>query len=167
MNKMQEIRIEKISLSIGVGQGGDTLDKAVTLLESLSGRKAIQTVTQKRIPIWNVRPGLAVGCLVTLRKDKVSMLKDLLAAIKMRLKKSQFSGRTMTFGVPEYIEIPGARYNPEIGIIGLQVSVTLERPGYSITKRSVKKSKVGNKSKITTEETIKFMKEKYNVEVEE
>ncbi|MBS3157082.1 50S ribosomal protein L5 [Candidatus Woesearchaeota archaeon] len=167
MNKMQEIRIEKISLSIGVGQGGDTLDKAVTLLESLSGRKAIQTVTQKRIPTWNVRPGLAVGCLVTLRKDKVSMLKDLLAAIKMRLKKSQFSGRTMTFGVPEYIEIPGARYNPEIGIIGLQVSVTLERPGYSITKRSVKKSKVGNKSKITTEETIKFMKEKYNVEVEE
>lgn len=154
-------------MSIGVGQGGDTLDKAVTLLESLSGRKAIQTVTQKRIPTWNVRPGLAVGCLVTLRKDKVSMLKDLLAAIKMRLKKSQFSGRTMTFGVPEYIEIPGARYNPEIGIIGLQVSVTLERPGYSITKRSVKKSKVGNKSKITTEETIKFMKEKYNVEVEE
>ena len=167
MNKMQEIRIEKISLSIGVGQGGDTLDKAVTLLESLSGRKAIQTVTQKRIPTWNVRPGLAVGCLVTLRKEKVNMLKDLLAAIKMRLKKSQFSGRTMTFGVPEYIEIPGARYNPEIGIIGLQVSVTLERPGYSITKRSVKKSKVGNKSKITTEETIKFMKEKYNVEVEE
>lgn len=167
MNKMQEIRIEKISLSIGVGQAGDTLDKAVTLLESLSGRKAIQTVTQKRIPTWNVRPGLAVGCLVTLRKDKVGMLKDLLASIKNRLKKSQFSGRTITFGVPEYIEIPGARYNPEIGIIGLQVSVTLERPGYTITKRSVKKSKVGNKSKITTEETINFMKEKYNVEVGE
>ncbi len=167
MNKMQEIRIEKISLSIGVGQAGDTLDKAVTLLESLSGRKAIQTVTQKRIPTWNVRPGLAVGCLVTLRKEKISMLKDLLAAIKNKLKKSQFSGRTITFGIPEYIEIPGAKYNPEIGIIGLQASVTLERPGYSITKRSLRKAKVGNMSRITTEETINFMKKKYNIEVEE
>lgn len=164
---MQEIRIEKLSLSIGVGQAGDTLDKAVTLLESLTGRKAVQRVTQKRIPTWNVRPGLAVGCMVTLRKEKTEMLKDLLAAIKNRLKKSQFSGRTFTFGVPEYIEIPGAKYNPEIGIIGLQASVTLQRAGYSITKRFVKKTKIGNKSKITTEETIAFIKEKFNVEVEE
>lgn len=167
MNKMQEIRVEKISLSIGVGQAGDPLDKAVTLLESLTGRKPIQTVTKKRIPTWGVRPGLAVGCLVTLRRQKTEMLKDLLAAIKNQLKQSQFSGRTITFGIPEYIEIPGSKYDPEIGIIGLQVSVTLERPGYGIARRSMSRCKIGKKSQITTEETIKFMKEKFNVEVEE
>lgn len=167
MNKMQEIRIEKLSLSIGVGQAGDPLDKAVNLLENLTGRKAVQTVTKKRIPTWNVRPGLAIGCLITLRKGKTEMLKNLLTAAKNRIKRSQFSGRTVTFGVPEYIDIPGARYNPEIGIIGLQVSVTLERPGYRIGRRTIKKDKVGKNSLITTEETINFMKEKFHIEVEE
>ncbi len=167
MNKMQEIRIEKLSLSIGVGQAGDPLDKAVNLLENLTGRKAVQTVTKKRIPTWNVRPGLAIGCLITLRKGKTEMLKNLLTAAKNRIKRSQFSGRTVTFGVPEYIDIPGARYNPEIGIIGLQVSVTLERPGYRIGRRIIKKDKVGKNSLITTEETINFMKEKFHIEVEE
>lgn len=167
MNKMQEIRIEKLSLSIGVGQAGDPLDKAVNLLENLTGRKAVQTVTKKRIPTWNVRPGLAIGCLITLRKDKTEMLKNLLTAAKNRIKRSQFSGRTVTFGVPEYIDIPGAKYNPEIGIIGLQVSVTLERPGYRIVRRTIKKDKVGKNSLITTEEAINFMKEKFHIEVEE
>lgn len=164
---MQEIRIEKISLSIGVGQAGDPLDKAVTLLESISGKKVIQTVTKKRIPTWGVRPGLAVGCLVTLRKDNSEMLKRLLSAKKNKIKRSQFSGRTVTFGIPEYIDIPGAKYHPEIGIIGLQVSITLERPGYRVIRRSVMKRKIGKKSQISTEETIKFMKDSFNVSVED
>ena len=159
MNKMKEIRIEKLNVSIGVGQAGDPLDKATKLLESLTGAKAVQTTTQKRIPTWGVRPGLAVGCLVTLRKKKVELLKDFLASKKNILKKSQFSGRTMSFGIPEYIEIPNSKYDPEIGIIGLQVSVTLERPGFRVTRRSIKKNKVGKKSEITTEENIEFMKE--------
>ena len=164
---MNEIRIEKVNLSIGTGQAGDPLDKAVKLIEAIGGSKAIQTVTSKRIPTWNVRPGLAVGCLVTLRKKKTDVLKNLLIAIKNKLKKSQFSGRTITFGVPEYIDIPEVRYDPEIGIIGLQVSVTLERPGFRVARRSTKKSKIGKKNQITSEETIEFMKNKFNIEVEE
>tara|TARA_Y100000310_G_C20554184_1_gene749678 strand:+ start:554 stop:1057 length:504 start_codon:yes stop_codon:yes gene_type:complete len=167
MNKMNEIGIEKVSLSIGVGQAGDPLDKALRLIENISGSKAIQTTTQKRIPTWNVRPGLAVGGLITLRKKKTEILTRLFAAVKNKLKSSQFDGRSFSFGIPEYIEIPDAKYDPEIGIIGLQVSVTLERPGYRIMRRSVKQRKVGKKSKITTEEAITFIKNKYNVEVEE
>ncbi|MBU2639553.1 MAG: 50S ribosomal protein L5 [Nanoarchaeota archaeon] len=166
MNKMEEIRIEKVNVSIGVGQAGDPLDRATKLLESITGRKAIQTTTKKRIPTWNVRPGLAVGCVVTLRKEKTEMVKNFLAGIKNKLKSSQFSGRCFTFGVPEYIEIPGAEYDPEVGIIGLQVTVTLERPGYRIKRRSVKKGKVGKRSEISKEESIEFMKNKFGVEIE-
>ena len=164
---MNEIGIEKVNLSIGVGQAGDPLDKATKLIENISGNKAVQTTTQKRIPTWNVRPGLAVGCLVTLRKEKTDLLKNLLVSIKNKLKKSQFSGRTFTFGIPEYIEIPDVDYDPEIGIIGLQVSVTLKRPGYRVAKRSIKKNQVGKKNQISTEEAIDFIKNKFNVEVEE
>ena len=166
MNKMEEIRIEKVSVSIGVGQAGDPLDRATKLLESITGRKAIQTTTKKRIPTWNVRPGLAVGCVVTLRKEKTEMTKNFLAAIKNKLKSSQFSGRSVTFGIPEYIDIPGANYDPEVGIIGLQVTVTLERPGYRVKRRSVKANKIGRKSEITKEEAIEFMKNNFGVEIE-
>ena len=164
---MNEIRIEKINLSIGVGQAGDPLDKATKLIETISGSKAIRTTTNKRIPTWNVRPGLEVGCLVTLRKNNTELFKNLLIAVKNTLKKSQFSGRTFTFGIPEYIDIPSAEYDPEIGIIGLQVSVALERPGYRVMRRSVEKRKVGKKSQITIDEAIQFMKEKFNVEIED
>ncbi len=151
---------------MGIGQAGDPLDKAVKLMESISGSKAVQTTTNKRIPTWNIRPGLAVGCLVTLRKKKVELLKNLLAAVKNTLKASQFSGRTVSFGIPEYIDIPEAKYDPDIGIIGLQVSVTLERPGYRVIRRSVRKGKIGKNSQISSEETIEFMKNKFNVEIE-
>lgn len=167
MNNIRDIRVEKVSVSIGVGQAGDTLDRAVKLLENITGAKAIQTTTKKRIPTWNIRPGLAIGCLVTLRGKKAEeLLKNFLISIKNKLRASQFSGRTLTFGIPEYIEIPGVRYDPDIGIIGLQVSITLERPGYRVIRRSIKKSNVGSKSKITIEESIEFMKNKFKVEVE-
>jgi large subunit ribosomal protein L5 len=167
MGNLGEIRIEKVSLSIGTGQAGDPLDKAVKLIENISGSKAIQRTTIKRIPTWNVRPGLAIGCSVTLRKNKTDLLKNLLAAVKNTLKKSQFSGRSFSFGIPEYIDIPEVQYDPEIGIIGLQASVTLERPGYRILRRAVRKNKVGKKNKITAEESIEFMKQKFDIEVTE
>ena len=39
------------------------------------------------------------------------------------------------FGIPEYINIPGIEYDPDIGIIGLEACVTLERPGFRIKKK--------------------------------
>lgn len=162
---MEEIRIEKVNLSIGVGQAGDPLDRATKLIENISGKKAIQTTTKKRIPTWNVRPGLAVGCLVTLRKNNEKLLKNLFVSVKNTLKKSQFSGRTVTFGIPEYIDIPEVQYDPEIGIIGLQVTITLERPGYRILRRAIKPGKI--KKPITTDETIKFIKNKFGIQIEE
>jgi len=167
MNNMQEIRIEKITLNMGVGQAGDPLDRGVKLIETISGLKAVRTKTNKRIPTWNVRPGLDVGCRATLRKEKMKILKNLLIATKNQLRRSQFSGRTLSFGIPEYIDIPDVNYDPEIGIVGLQVSVTLSRPGYRITRRNVRKAKIKGNKAITTEETIAFIKEKFGVEVEE
>ena len=41
-----------------------------------------------------------------------------------------------SFGINEHIDIPGVKYDPQIGILGLGISITLSRPGYSIRKRS-------------------------------
>ena len=167
MNVMKEIRIEKITLNIGTGEAGAKLTKAMKLLDTISKLKSIATTTKKRIPTWGIRPGLTIGCKVTLRKNKEELTKRLLIAKENRLKKSNFGDGTISFGIPEYIDIPGIQYDIDIGIIGLDVSITLQRAGYSIAKRATQRRKIGRSHKITKQETMDFMKEKFNVVIED
>lgn len=169
MNKMQEIRIEKLTFNIGVGAPGDQLNKAKKLLKQLTGLEPIETSSLKRIPTWGVRPNLSIACKVTLRGKKAEeLLKGLLAAKGNQLPKTKFdSNGNFSFGLHEYIDIPGVKYDPSIGIIGFEVAVTLQRPGFRIKRRSMKRSKIPDRHKITREEAIQFVKEKYGTEIVE
>jgi len=167
-NPMQEIRIEKVTLNIGVGKSPDKMDKAIKLLATLTGRTPIKTVTNKRIPSWGLRPGLPIGCKVTLRKEAAdAMLKRLIEAVDGKLKTGQFDNEgNISFGIKEYISIPGAKYDPEIGLMGLQACVTLERRGFRLKKRKLREKKIPKKHRIDRQAAINFMKEKYGVVVE-
>jgi large subunit ribosomal protein L5 len=70
------------------------------------------------------------------------------------------------FGIKEYIDIPGSKYDMSIGIIGLEVAVTLNRPGARIKKRRIRQKKIPQRHRITKEETKEFLKEKFNVKFE-
>tara|TARA_Y100000310_G_C20688463_1_gene820655 strand:+ start:2555 stop:3079 length:525 start_codon:yes stop_codon:yes gene_type:complete len=166
-NKMKEISIEKINLNCGTGGPGDLLEKSLKLLKKLSGMKPVSTKSNKRIPTWGVRPGLEVGCRVTVRGKKASeLLKLLLAANKNTLKASNFDDHgNFSFGIPEYLEIPGVEYDTEIGIIGLEVSVTLQRKGFRIRRRALKKKSIPKSHKIIRDEAISFMIKTYGVKV--
>ena len=164
---MKEIRIEKITLNIGVGQAGEKLEKAAKLLQNLADAKVVQTKSKKRIPGWGLRIGLPIGCKVTLRGKKAeNMLLRLLVAIDKRIAPQKFTNETISFGIPEYINIPGAKYDVEVGIIGLECSVTLERKGYRVKKRVIRNSRVGKSHRITSEEAIDYIKNKFGVTVE-
>ncbi|MEM0230963.1 MAG: 50S ribosomal protein L5 [Candidatus Woesearchaeota archaeon] len=167
-NAMREIIIEKVTLNIGVGKNPEKMDKAVKLLSVITGKTPIKTVTNKRLPAWGLRPGLPIGCKVTLRKeDAESILKRLLDAVDGKLKSSQFDNEgNISFGIHEYISIPGTKYDPEIGLMGLQACITLERRGFRIKRRKIKQKKISKHHKITKEEAIAFMKEKYGATVE-
>ena len=152
-NKMKNIRIEKITLNIGSGIEAENAEKAVLLLTKISGAKVIKTVTQRRIAAWKIRPGLPVGAMVTLRgKKAVEILKALLHAVSFKVKKSSFTKNGFSFGVKEYIEIPGLKYDPKIGIIGLEAAVSLARPGFRIKRRKIKPAKMHYKHEISAEE---------------
>ena len=168
LNPMREIRVEKVTLNIGAGKDQNVLEKGVKLLKNLTGRVPVKTLTQKRIAAWGLRPGLPIGCMVTLRKGKaVDLLTRTLDAKDYQLDKEQFDDQgNLSFGVPEYIDIKDAKYDPEIGVLGLQVSVTLERPGFRIKKRRLQQKKIPPKHRITKEEAIGFMKAKFNVKFE-
>lgn len=167
MNPMQDIRIEKLTFNIGVGQPGAEMDKAMKLLEKITASKPIRTKSKRRIPTWGVRPGLEIGCKVTLRRKKTELLKNLLAAIGNKLNQSQFNNNTFSFGIPEYLDISGVEYDATIGILGLEVAVTLERKGYRIKRRTIQRKKIPTKKRITKEEAIEFIRNKFGTKIEE
>ena len=168
MNPMKNIRIGKVTLNIGAGKDQTRLEKSLVLLNTIANATPIKTITSKRIQEWGLRPGLPIGCKLTLRKDKVTkVLPRLLDAVDNKLREKQFDdGGNIAFGIHEYIQIPGVRYDPNIGILGLQVCITLERPGYRIKRRRLLTRKIPAKHQILKHEAIEFMANKFNTKVE-
>ena len=129
----------------------------------------VKTFTNKRIPEWGLRPGLPIGCKITLRKEKAKeIISRLLDAKEFTLKDSNFDNfGNISFGVPEYIDIKEAKYDPEIGIMGLEVCITLERPGFRIKRRKKMRKKISARHRITKKDATEFMKKEFNVEIGE
>jgi large subunit ribosomal protein L5 len=167
MNAMQKVNIEKLTLKIGAGKEQTKLEKGVVLIKKITGRDPVKTITNKRIPAWGVRPGLPIGCMITLRKQPAKeLLLRLLKAKENKLKESQFDNSgNVSFGIHEYIDIPGVNYDPTIGVLGLQVCLTLEKPGYRIKKRKIKNKKLPKKHTVTKQEAMEFIKNDFKVEV--
>jgi len=159
MNKMKEISIEKVVLSIG--GTGENLEKGVKLLKMLTGKKPAKMKSRKRIPSLGVRPNLEVGAVVTLRRNTEDFLKRFLATKDNTLKKSQVSENSFSFGVKEYIEIPGAEYQRDIGILGFDVTVAFKRAGKRVRLKKIKQGKIPKRNYINRGEIIKFMEEKF------
>lgn len=169
MNLMKSIKIEKVTLNIGAGTDQAKLEKGLALLNTITNETPIKTITSKRIQEWGLRPGLPIGCKLTLRKDKaIKILPRLLDAVENRLRERQFDNNgNLAFGIHEYIEIPGVKYDPKIGILGLEVCVTLERPGYRIKRRRSLARKIPVRHRISRQEAIDFMTKNFNTRVGE
>lgn len=169
MNTMRSIKIEKVTLNIGAGKDQSKLEKGLILLNAIAQATPVKTITNKRIQEWGLRPGLPIGCKLTLRKEKaVKILPRLLEAIEHKLAARQFDENgNVAFGIHEYIEIPGVKYDPKIGIMGLEVCVTLERPGYRIKRRRLMARKIPTRHRIKKEEAIEFMTKNFNISLEE
>jgi len=158
-NPMRQIKIEKVVLN--VGGIGENLERGMRLLKLLSGKKPSKTVARKRIPALGVRPGLEVGGVVTIRKNPEELLKRMLIAIDNVLKKRQISTDNFSFGIKEYLEIPGVEYQRDIGILGLDVIVVFKRSGRRVRLRKIKRGRIPQRHRIPKEEIIKFMEDTF------
>jgi len=165
MNPMRDIRIEKITLNIGCGEAGEKLDKAKKLLEILTNKKIVITNTHKRTT-FGMAKGRPIGCKITLRgKDAEEFLKKALDAVDFKLTKSVFDKQgSFSFGIKEHIDIHGVKYDPEIGIFGMDVCVTLERPGFRVKRKKIS-HKIGKKHLIKLEEAMDWVVKNYKVEI--
>ena len=163
---MRKIKMEKVILSAGAT--GDDLIKAKKLLELVSGKKAQILTSAKRIPEFDVRPGLEVGTRVTSRgKDALELLKRLLSAISNELKTKQVSDNHFSLGVKEYIEIPGIEYQRDIGIRGFNITVVFSRAGTRVKFKKIKRGVVPKRQHVSKEEIINYMKEAFKTKFKE
>jgi len=165
-NPMQQIRVEKVTLNIGCGDDKTKIEKSAKLLQNITERKPLVTKSKRR-STFGVAKGKPLGVMVTLRRQAaVEFLKKALVAVENKIKKSSFDkDGNFSFGIREYIDIPGVRYSHEIGMMGLDVSVTLERPGYHVKKRRIRQAKIGSKHKIKKEEAVEWLKNNFGVEI--
>ncbi len=165
---MRKPCITKVVVNIGVGSSGERLEPAKKLIAKLTGRKPVSTYSKHKIPAWGLRLGLPIGAKATLRgKDARDFLIRSLGAVEKILKEGNFDDLgNLTFGVEQYVFYDGVKYDPDIGTMGLQVSVTIERPGYRVKRRRTKKAAVGKAHLLKKDEAIAFMKKEFGVTIE-
>jgi len=166
-NSMQKIMVEKVTVNMGVGPNQDDMKAAQKIIEKITGKKAVQTKCKIKQPKWNIRPGLPIGLKVTLRgKDAEEFLKRALSAKDNALSSRNFDNHgNFGFGIHEYIDLPGIRYDPRLGVRGFDVLVTLKRPGYRIKRRKRKQASIGKNHMIRKDSAIEFVKERFGVEI--
>jgi large subunit ribosomal protein L5 len=166
-NPSREIKVEKVVINIGCGEAGEKLDKAKKLLEGLiTERKIITTTTHDRTT-FGMAKGRPIGVAVTLRGEEArNFLRRALEAEDGKLKAGCFDKQgNFSFGVKEHISLPGVKYNPEIGIWGMDVCVRLVRHGYRVMKKRLP-SKIAKSHRITPDEAKEFMIKNYGAKVE-
>lgn len=166
-NPMLRPRISKVTVNIGVGESGERLQKAATILEMLTGQKPSYRRAKRSIKEFGVRRGEPIAVAVTLRKEKaLKFLNLILDAVGRRIKRSSFDDYgNVSIGIREHIIIPGVKYDPELGIFGMDVAVTLERPGYRVMRRRRKKSTVPRRHRVSRDEAIAFFEYVLGVKV--
>ncbi|HME19159.1 MAG TPA: 50S ribosomal protein L5 [Nitrososphaerales archaeon] len=166
-NPMRAIRVGKVVLNIGVGKSGDAIERGKKVLEQVSGHTPSPRRAKKSIRDFGVHEGEPIGVMVTVRgAGTKELIEKLLVAREKKLEGSCFDPRgSVSFGVKEHIEIPGIRYDPAIGILGMNVSVLLERAGYRVARRGRRTSKVGKAHFVSKDDALAYFRDNFGVTV--
>lgn len=160
-------RIEKVTINIGVGEAGERLKKAETVLKSVTGHKPIETLSRTTNKDWAIRERMPIGCKVTLRgNDANDFLKEALSTRENKMADYSFDDEgNLSFGIPDHTLFKSQKYDPNIGIFGMDVCITMQKPGYRIKHRRIAARRLPHRHRVKKEETMKFFSETFNVEV--
>lgn len=166
-NPNREIRIDKIVINIGVGEAGDKLNKAIKVIELLTQKKPTQTISKTTNRDLGIRVGMPIGCKVTLRKENApEFLKKALWVRENKIMGYSFDPQgNFSFGISDYTDFQGMRYDPDIGIFGLDINVVLSRAGSRVSRRKRAPGHIPTEQRITKKEAKEWVSKTFDVEV--
>jgi len=166
-NPMTKVNIEKITVNIGVGEAGEKLSKAESVLKSITGQKPVQTLSQTTNKDWGLRKRMPIGCKVTLRgKRATDFLVEALKTRENKIADYAFDDQgNISFGIPDHTLFASQKYNPDIGIFGMDICITMKKPGYRVKRRRIDRRPIHHKHQVNAEETMQFFQDQFKVEV--
>jgi large subunit ribosomal protein L5 len=166
-HKMRQPRIEKVVVNLNIGKSGEPLEKATRVLEEISGQTPYKAKAKKSIRDWGIRQGEPIACVVTLRREKgLVFLKKILPVVDNKISTRSFDEfGNFAFGLKEHIDISGVKYDPEIGIFGMDICISVNRPGQRIKIRRKQTKRVGKKHLLTIEESMAYVRQTLGVEI--
>ncbi len=166
-NSMRTPVVEKVIVHMGVGESGQHLVNAEEILKTVTGQGVVRCFAKRTLPAFAIKKGEPIGCKVTLRGQRAQKFIEIaLGIVEKTLARSQFDSLgNVSFGIEEHTDFPGMRYDPNIGVFGMDVTVVIKRPGERICKRRIATRKIPANHRVTVEDAIVFLNESYGVEV--
>lgn len=138
-NVMQVPRLVKVVLNIGIGeatQNAKLLDQGSYTLSVVSGQKPVITRAKKSISNFKLREGVPIGCMVTLRGNRMfEFLERLVSVALPRVRDfkgvsgKSFDGRgNYTFGIQEQLIFPEIDYDKVEKVQGMNITIVTSAP---------------------------------------
>ncbi|HTP53605.1 MAG TPA: 50S ribosomal protein L5 [Thermoplasmata archaeon] len=166
-NPHRALRVIKVVVNAGVGESGEARTKAERVLQMVTHQKPVPTRSHSTNRDFGIRKGQEIGAKVTLRGASAN---DFLSRA-FEARDRQLDGASIdrngnfSFGIADYTDFAGLKYDPQIGIHGMDVAVEVGRAGYRIRNRRLMSRPLPRSLRSTRDETRAFLAGTFQVNV--
>jgi large subunit ribosomal protein L5 len=164
-NRWRTLRVIKVVVNAGVGESGDPRTKAEKVLQMITHQKPISTRSHATNRDWGIRMGQEIGSKVTLRGPTAREFLDrALDARDRQLDPDSIDLHgNFSFGIADYTDFVGMKYDPAIGIHGMDVCVELGRAGWRVRHRARAHRSLPSALRVSREESRRFLETELRV----